>query len=72
MARLRGTPLANAPVGMELDRPAPDFAAAARALGWWAEGPIEDPDRLGAVLRVAVAEVVAGRPALVDVVCQPR
>jgi benzoylformate decarboxylase/acetolactate synthase-1/2/3 large subunit len=72
LAEQRGTPPANASVGMELDRPAPDFAGVARALGWWATGPIADPAQLGEALRRAVAEVASGRPALVDVVCMPR
>ncbi len=38
----------------------------------WAEGPVTDPARLNAALRRALAEVKKGRPALVDVVCQPR
>jgi benzoylformate decarboxylase/acetolactate synthase-1/2/3 large subunit len=73
IARQRDRPVENAYVGMELARPAPDFAAAARALGWHADGPIEDPDAVQAAVRRA-AEVVLEqqRPALVDVVCQPK
>jgi acetolactate synthase I/II/III large subunit len=72
MARHRGTDAARAYIGMEIDKPAPDFATIAGALGWHGEGPIEDPDRLQAAVRRA-AEIVANerRPALVDVVCQP-
>jgi acetolactate synthase-1/2/3 large subunit len=72
MARQRGTPVANARVGMELDRPAPDFAAVARGLGWWAEGPVEQPGALAPALRRAVQRVRAGAPALIDVICAPR
>jgi acetolactate synthase-1/2/3 large subunit len=73
MAHQRGTPLENAVVGMEIDRPAPDFAGVARSLGWWAEGPIEDPAAIAPALRRAVDEITStGVPALVDVVCQPR
>jgi acetolactate synthase I/II/III large subunit len=72
IARQRGTPIENAYVGMEIDRPAPDFAAAARALGWHGEGPIDDPDHVqDAVARAARVVVEKRRPALVDVVCQP-
>jgi benzoylformate decarboxylase/acetolactate synthase-1/2/3 large subunit len=73
IARKRGTPVENAWIGMEIDRPAPDFAAAARAQGWHAEGPVEDPDKVGPAIQRAV-EIVGGdrRPALVDVVCQRR
>jgi benzoylformate decarboxylase/acetolactate synthase-1/2/3 large subunit len=73
MARRRGTPVENSWIGMEIDRPAPDFAAVARGLGWHARGPIERPDDLAGALAEAVAVVRDDRsPALVDVVCQPR
>jgi acetolactate synthase I/II/III large subunit len=72
MAHQRGTPVENARVGMELDRPAPDFAGVARSLGWWAEGPIDDPSALAPALRRGAEMVSAGGPALIDVVCQPR
>ena len=38
----------------------------------WSAGPIEDPTKLAPVLREAVAVVASGKPAFVDVVCQPR
>jgi len=71
IARARGTDESRAYIGMEIDSPAPDFAGVARALGWFGEGPIDDPDAVQAAVRRA-ADVVAGegRPALVDVVCQ--
>ena len=73
MARRRGTPVENSWIGMEIDRPAPDFASVARALGWHARGPIERPEDLEVALAEAVAAVRDDRsPALVDVVCQPR
>lgn len=73
MARQRGTPVENSWVGMEIDRPAPDFAGVARALGWHAEGPIERPDELADALERAVRVVREDRmPALIDAVCQPR
>ena len=73
IARARGTDVSRAYIGMEIDKPAPDFAAAARALGWHGEGPIDDPERVQAAVRRA-AEIVLTeqRPALVDVVCQPE
>jgi acetolactate synthase-1/2/3 large subunit len=72
IARRRGTDESRAYIGMEIDKPAPDFAAVARALGWHGEGAIHDPDQLQAAVRRG-AEVVMtqGKPALVDVVCQP-
>jgi benzoylformate decarboxylase/acetolactate synthase-1/2/3 large subunit len=72
IARHRGTDLERAYIGMEIGKPAPDFAGVARALGWHGEGPIEDPEQVQATVRRA-AEIVRTerRPALVDVVCQP-
>jgi benzoylformate decarboxylase/acetolactate synthase-1/2/3 large subunit len=71
IARARGTDESRAYIGMEIDKPAPDFAAVARGMGWFGEGPIDDPDAVQAAVRRA-ADVVLneGRPALVDVVCQ--
>lgn len=73
MARVRGTPIENAYLGMQLDKPAPDFANIARSFGWHAEGPVETGELIGpAVQRAIEAVMVHGQPALVDVVCQPR
>jgi benzoylformate decarboxylase/acetolactate synthase-1/2/3 large subunit len=72
IARHRGTDVERAYIGMEIAKPAPDFAAAARALGWHGEGPIDNPDAVqDAVRRAAEIVVSEQRPALVDVVCQP-
>ena len=60
MARLRDTPVERAYIGMDLDDPAPDFAAMARSMGWYAEGPIESPDGLAEALTRAIAQVKAG------------
>jgi benzoylformate decarboxylase/acetolactate synthase-1/2/3 large subunit len=71
MAHARDTDVARAYIGMEIDKPAPDFAMAARAMGWYGEGPIENPDDVqDAVRRAAEVVIGEGRPALVDVVCQ--
>jgi acetolactate synthase I/II/III large subunit len=73
VARQRGTPVENAYIGMEIDNPAPDFGAVARAFGWHGEGPISDPEAVGpAVQRAADIVLEEGCPALVDVVCQPK
>lgn len=73
LARQRGTPLERAYIGMEIDGPAPDFAALARSFAWYAEGPITDPAQVrGAVRRAAHHVLSTGLPALVDVVCRPR
>ena len=72
MARARGTDEARAHIGMDLYDPAPDFAAMAKSMGVWAEGPIEEPDAIGPAVRRALEVVKAGKPALVDVICRHR
>ncbi len=73
LARQRGTDLGKAHIGVAIEDPPPDFAGLARSFGWHAEGPIDDPDAIGAAVRRAARIVLnEGRPALVDVVCQHR
>lgn len=73
MARHRGTDAAMAYLGMEIDNPAPDFAALAKSFSWYAEGPISDPDQVRRAVSGAAEHVErTGLPALVDVVCQPK
>ena len=73
LARQRGTPPDRARIGMEIDGPAPDFAALAKAFGWWAQGPISTPSAVGeAVCQAAEHVSTTGRPALVDMICQPK
>ena len=73
LARQRGTPVERAYIGMEIDQPAPDFAALARSFSWHAEGPVTDPGEVTAAVRRAAGHVLStGTPALVDVVCQHR
>ena len=72
MAKLRGTPEQRAYIGMDLDDPAPDFAAMAKSMGWYAEGPIESPTGLPEALKRAIAQVKAGKPALLDTITQRR
>ena len=72
MAKLRGTPLERAHIGMDMDDPAPDFASMAKAMGWYAEGPIDKPQDVAAALKRAIARVKAGQPALVDTITQKR
>lgn len=59
-------------IGCTLDNPPIDFAQMARSMGVWAEGPIVAPDDLGPALERAVEVVRTGKPALVDVVSEPR
>ena len=72
MAKLRGTPLERAHIGMDLADPAPDFAAMAKSMGWYAEGPIDQPAEIPAALQRAIKRVKAGQPALLDTITQKR
>jgi acetolactate synthase-1/2/3 large subunit len=72
LQRRRGVTVDRAKVGTEIDNPRIDFAALARSMGVWAEGPIEDPQHLSGAISRAIAIVESGLPALVDVICQPR
>jgi acetolactate synthase I/II/III large subunit len=73
IAGVRNRAIENAHVGMDIDAPAPDFAATARAFGWHAEGPLTAPDDVGPAVRRAARRVMdQGQPALVDVVCAPK
>jgi acetolactate synthase I/II/III large subunit len=68
MAKLRGTPVERAHIGMDLYDPAPDFAGLARAMGWYAEGPIDRPDDVAGALKRAITKVKGGQPALIDTI----
>ena len=72
MAKQRGTPVNRAHIGMDLDDPAPDFAGLARAMGWYAEGPIDQPGDIADALKRAIAKVKSGQPALLDTITQKR
>ena len=73
LARQRDTPVERSYIGMEIDKPAPDFAALARSFSWHAEGPVGTPGEIAPAVRRAADHVLAtGLPALVDVVCQHR
>jgi acetolactate synthase-1/2/3 large subunit len=68
IAKQRGTPVERAGIGQDIAGPNPDFAALARAMGCYGEGPIDDPAELGPALRRAIDQVKQGRLALVDAV----
>ena len=51
MAHQRGTDPARAYIGMDLEAPPPDFAHIAKGIGWYSEGPIEDPAEVGPALK---------------------
>ena len=72
MAKLRGTPVERAHIGMDMSDPEPDFATLARSMGWYAEGPIDKPSAVAAALKRAIRKVQAGQPALIDTITQKR
>ena len=72
MAKLRGTPVDRAHIGMDMSDPDPDFAAMAKSMGWYAEGPIDEPKDVASALKRAIAKVKAGQPALLDTITQRR
>jgi acetolactate synthase-1/2/3 large subunit len=72
VAQHRGTPVERAHIGQDIAGPHPDFATIAKGMGWYAEGPIEQPSDIAPALRRAIAQVKAGKPALVDTVVRPR
>jgi thiamine pyrophosphate-dependent acetolactate synthase large subunit-like protein len=72
MADRRSRVLNDGPIGTQIMGPDIDYAKLAQSMGWWASGPISDPNELAPALKRAVQVVKAGEPALVDVVTQPR
>ena len=72
MARWRQRPIENKGIGIRIEEPAPDLTAIARALHVDGFGPITEPDQLGPTLDKAIAIVEGGKPAVVDVITQPR
>ena len=72
MAKWRQRPVENKGIGIRIEDPAPDLAAISRALSVDAFGPITEPDQLGSTLDKAIAIVEGGKPAVVDIITQPR
>jgi acetolactate synthase-1/2/3 large subunit len=72
MAKKRGTDVARAYIGMDLEGPEPDFAHIAKGLDWYAEGPIFDPKDIQPAVKRAIEQVKKGQPALVDVITWRR
>lgn len=72
VARHRGTPVERANIGMDIVEPPPDFAALAKSMGVYSEGPFESPEEVPAALKRAIAVVKSGKPALIDTVTRRR
>jgi thiamine pyrophosphate-dependent acetolactate synthase large subunit-like protein len=67
VARERGRPVANRWIGQRMSDPELDLAMIARGQGAIGYGPVTSPSEFLAVLRQAVADVDAGKVAVVDV-----
>jgi acetolactate synthase-1/2/3 large subunit len=73
IAKDRGRNEEMAFLGMELANPEPHFAKLAEAMGWYGQGPIEDPNDLGPAIERAIKHIKeTGMPALVDAVTTYR
>ena len=72
MANRRQRGITTAGIGTKIEDPNIEYAALARSMGLYGEGPITNPNDLGPALRRAVERVERGETALVDVVTQPR
>jgi acetolactate synthase I/II/III large subunit len=72
MANRHQRGITNAGIGTKIESPNIDYAALARSMGVYGEGPITNPSDLAPALKRAVDVVMRGEPALVDVVTQPR
>jgi acetolactate synthase-1/2/3 large subunit len=44
----------------------------AKSMGWYAEGPIDQPGDVAPALQRAIAKVKSGQPALLDTITQKR
>jgi thiamine pyrophosphate-dependent acetolactate synthase large subunit-like protein len=71
MARMRNRPVENKWIGQRMSEPEVDLAAMGRAQGAVGFGPVTKPGDLTAVLEKAIAEVDAGKVAVVDVRVEP-
>jgi thiamine pyrophosphate-dependent acetolactate synthase large subunit-like protein len=71
MARARNRPVENKWIGQRMSEPEVDLAAMGRAQGAVGFGPVTKPGDLAAVLEKAIAEVDAGKVAVIDVRVEP-
>jgi thiamine pyrophosphate-dependent acetolactate synthase large subunit-like protein len=60
------------PIGTSIENPDIEYHKLAESMGWWAKGPIKDPSEFGPAVKLAVAAVKSGQPALLNVWTQPR
>jgi thiamine pyrophosphate-dependent acetolactate synthase large subunit-like protein len=71
MARMRNRPVENKWIGQRMAEPEVDLAAMGRAQGAAGFGPVTKPADLAPILEKAIAEVDAGKVAVVDVRVEP-
>jgi len=71
MARMRNRPVENKWIGQRMSEPEVDLAAMGRAQGAVGFGPVTKPGELASILEKAIAEVDAGKVAVVDVRVEP-
>ncbi len=71
MARMRNRPVENKWIGQRMSEPDVDLAAMGRAQGAVGFGPLTKPADLAPILEKAIAEVDAGKVAVVDVRVEP-
>ena len=72
MAAERNRDISRCRIGNSIDDPNIDYAQLAKSMGWYAEGPIDNPRDLGPAIRRALAVVERGEPALLDTITQPN
>ncbi len=73
VARVRRRAIENKGVGTDITGPNVDFAGLARSFGMHGEGPVETAAEFEKALQRALKVVVEeGKPALVDLITQPR
>ena len=72
MARMRGRPVENRSIGLRMSEPPLDLATLARGQGAAGFGPAATLDELAAAIAAGIAEVRAGKVAVVDVAVAPE
>jgi thiamine pyrophosphate-dependent acetolactate synthase large subunit-like protein len=72
MAAERNRDVRGCRIGNAIDSPNIDYAQLARSMGWYSEGPIDNPRELGPAIKRALAVVERGEPALLDTLTQPN
>jgi hypothetical protein len=72
VAAQRNRDVTRSSFGNVIDNPNINYAQLAKSMGWYAEGPIENPRDLGPAIKRALAVVEKGEPALLDTITQPN